>query len=120
VQYVNIRSGIAAPYSPTEDSSGNAIQTSGNGSNWFISPSLGMGVEIMASKHVRFEAKGSGFVIPHHFTVWDAEAFLAYKSGQFEIDIGGRAYHFKTSVQRPEYLIATIPGVYVGIRWFPK
>lgn len=120
VQYINIRSGVSAPFAPTTDTAGNAIQTSGTGSNWFIWPSLGMGVEIMASKHFRFEAKGSGFAIPHHSTIWDTEGFFAYRTGQFEIDFGGKAFHFKTSPKQPEYLRATMPGAYVGIRWYPK
>jgi hypothetical protein len=120
VQYTNIKSAVSAPFAPTTDTSGNDIQTSGSGSNWFIAPSLGMGVEIMASKHFRFEAKGSGFAIPHHWTIWDTEAFFAYKSGQWEIDFGGKAFHFKTSVQKEEYLRGTMPGAYVGIRWYPK
>ena len=54
VQYLNINSSVAAPYAPITDSSGNDIQTSGSGSNWFIWPSFGVGVEIMATKHFRF------------------------------------------------------------------
>jgi hypothetical protein len=120
VQYTTIRSGVSAPFAPETDSSGNAIQTSGSGSNWFIWPSLGVGVEIMASKHFRFEAKGSGFGIPHHAAIWDADAFFAYKSGQWEIDFGGKAFYFKTSPQKEEYVYGTMPGAYVGIRWYPK
>jgi hypothetical protein len=119
-QYISIRSGVSAPLAPVQDSAGNALQTSGTGSNWFIFPSLGMGVEIMASKHFRFEAKGSGFGIPHRSNLWDADAFFAYKSGQFEIDFGGKAFHFRTSAKREEYLRATMPGAYIGIRWYPK
>jgi len=111
---------VNAPFAPIQDSAGNFIQTSGTGTKWFIWPSLGMGVEIMASKHFRFEARGSGFAIPHRSTIWDADAFFAYKTGQFEIDFGGKAFHFKTSPKGEEYLRATMPGAYVGIRWYPK
>ena len=79
-----------------------------------------MGIELMATKHFRFELKGSGFGIPHRAALWDADGFFAYKTGQFEIDFGGKAFHFKTSPKRPEYLRATMPGAYVGIRWYPK
>jgi hypothetical protein len=120
VQYTSIKSSVSAPFAPIEDSSGNALQTSGSGSNWYIWPSLGMGVEMMASKHFRFELKGSGFALPHRATIWDTDGFLAYKSGQFEIDVGGKAFHFKTSPRRQEYLRATMPGAYIGIRWYPK
>jgi len=120
VQYTNVKSAVSAPFAPIQDSSGNAIQTSGSGSDWFIWPSFGLGAEVMASKHFRFEVKGSGFALPHRATIWDTEGFLAYKSGQFEIDLGGKAFHFKTSPRRPEYLRATMPGAYIGIRWYPK
>ena len=119
VQYTNVKSSINAPFSPTQDASGNAIQTAGSGSNWFIWPSLGMGIEYMASKHFRFEAKGSGFALPHLPTLWDTEAFFAYRSGSFEVDFGGKAFHFKTSPRRDEYMRATMPGAYIGIRWYP-
>jgi hypothetical protein len=120
VQYTSIRSSVEAPFAPTTDSAGNGIQTSGTGSNWFIWPSLGMGIEYMATKHFRFELKGSGFAIPHRSTIWDTEGFFAYKSGQWELDFGGKAFHFKTSPKRPEYLRATMPGAYVAIRWYLK
>jgi hypothetical protein len=120
VQYVNVKSAVSAPFAPVTDTAGNSLQTSGSGSNWFIWPSFGVGVEIMASKHFRFEAKGSGFGLPHRAAIWDADAFFAYRSGQFEIDFGGKAFHFKTSPKREEYLIGTMPGAYVGIRWYPK
>jgi hypothetical protein len=120
VQYTTIKSSVDAPFAATTDSSGNAIQTSGSGSRWFLFPSLGMGIEAMLSKHLRFEMKGSGFALPHRANIWDTEAFFAYRTGSFEIDFGGKAFHFRTSPNRPEYLYATMPGAYVGIRWFPK
>ncbi len=119
VQYTTVKSSINAPLSPTQDASGNPIQTAGSGSNWFIWPSLGMGIEYVATKHFRFEAKGSGFALPHYSTLWDTEAFFAYRSGSFEIDFGGKAFHFKTSPRRDEYMRATMPGAYIGIRWYP-
>ena len=120
VQYTNVKSSVSAPFAPTTDSSGNSISTSGSGSRWFIWPSLGMGVEYMISKNFRFEAKGSGFAIPHRPTLWDTEAIFAYRSGAIEIDFGAKAFHFKTSPKRNEYFQATLPGAYVGIRWYPK
>lgn len=119
VQYTTIRSGVIAPFAPTTDASGNGIQTAGTGSKWFIWPSLGMGIEWMLAKHFRFELKGSGFGIPHRAALWDAEAFFAYKSGSWELDFGGKAFHFKTSPKAEEYFRATLPGAYIGIRWFP-
>jgi len=118
VQYTTIRSTISAPLDATTDASGNPITTSGTGSNWFIWPSLGMGVEYMATKHFRFEARASGFALPHFATLYDLDAFFAYRGGQWEIDVGGKDFHFKTSPRRPEYVYASLPGAYVGLRWF--
>ena len=119
VQYTAIRSSVNAPFAPAQDETGNAIQTSGTGSNWFLFPTLGMGVEYLATKHFRFEMKGSGFALPHRSAIWDAEGFFAYKSGSWEVDFGAKAFHFKTSPNRPEYVRATLPGGYIGIRWYP-
>jgi hypothetical protein len=120
VQYTTIKSSVNAPFSPQTDASGNAIQTYGSGSNWFISPTIGLGVEYMATKHFRFEAKGSGFAFPHRWAIADGEAFFAYKAGQIEVDFGAKAFYFKTSPKRAEYIHATLPGAFVGIRWYPK
>ena len=120
VQYTTIKSSVDAPFAPTTDASGNALTTSGSGSRWFIWPSLGAGIEYAVSKHFRFEAKGSGFALPHRSQLWDAEAFFAYRAGAIEIDFGGKAFHFRTSPKRAEYFEATLPGAYIGIRWYPK
>jgi hypothetical protein len=119
VQYTTIRSSADAVYAPQVDSSGNAIQTSGTGSDWFIWPTFGLGMEYMISRHFRFEAKGSGFAIPHHATIWDTEAFFAYRFGSWELDFGGKAFHFKTSPKHPQYMFSTMPGAFVGVRWYP-
>lgn len=120
VQYTTIKTTLDAPLAPTTDSSGNAVQTTGTGSNWFIYPSLGMGLEYFISKHFRWEASGSGFAFPHRSAIWDAETLLAYRSGQFEIIFGAKGFHFKTSPKRDEFVHDTLAGGFVGVRYYPK
>jgi hypothetical protein len=69
---------------------------------------------------VRWEGRASGFAWPHHATIWDADTFLAFKGGQFEVLVGGKAFHFKTSPQGSEYVFGTFAGGYVGLRWYPR
>jgi hypothetical protein len=119
VQYTSIRSTIDAPLKGTTDSDGNFVDTRGFGQNWFIYPSLGMGLEAFLTRHFRWELKGSGFAIPHHSTIWDAESFFAYRGGKLEVMFGGKAFHFKTSPKRENYVHDTLPGAFVGLRWYP-
>jgi hypothetical protein len=120
VQYTSFRSTFYAPFKPTEDSSGNAVETFSTINNWFVYPSFGLGIEKAFSQHFRWEVKASGFAIPHFPTVGDAETFFAYRAGHFEVLFGARAFHFKTSPKHEEYVRATVPGAYAAIRWYPK
>jgi hypothetical protein len=120
LQYISFQPTVYAPFKPTEDSSGNAIETFATMNKWFIYPSLGLGIEKALSQHVRVEVKASGFALPHFPTVWDGEALVACRVKHFEVLFGARAFHFKTSPKREEYVRATLPGAYAGIRWYPK
>ena len=117
VQYLSIRSAIDAPLAV--DSDGNPSPVSAVGTTYLIYPTLGMGLEAFLSKHFRWELKGSGFALPRRSTLWDAETFAAYRSGKFEIVFGGKGFHYKTSPKRESYLRGTLPGGFVGLRWYP-
>lgn len=120
-QFTTIASSIDAPLRHGEtDASGNLIQTYGYGSNWFIYPSFGLGADYLFSHRFRFEARASGFAFPHHATVYDAEASLNYRFGKMELQGGVKTFHFKTSPGQNEFLQATYPGAYVGLRWYPE
>jgi len=120
-QYTNIGSGIDAPLRHGQtDASGNPINVSAYGKDWFIYPSFGLGIDYLLSHNLRFEARASGFAFPHRATIWDTEASLNYRFGKFEIQGGVRAFHFKTSPLRVEFVQATLPGAYVGLRWYPE
>jgi hypothetical protein len=79
-----------------------------------------LGVEYFISRNFRFETKGSGFYFPGRGNTWDADAAFAYRKGQWEINFGGRAFHFKTSPKNEEFYKGTLPGAFVGMRWYPK
>ena len=128
VQYTTFRAGFDAPYLPTTDSSGNPLlDTSGNpisfadtGTRWFISPMLGLGVSEFASRHFRLEANATGFAIPHHNNIWDADASANIRYGHVELQIGAKALHFQTTTQSDFYMKGTMAAAFVGLRWYSQ
>jgi hypothetical protein len=121
VQYTTITSSVDAPLLHGEtDASGAPVNVNGYGSDWFIFPSFGLGVDYLISQRLRFEGRASGFAFPHRATVWDTEATLDYRFGKFELQGGLKAFHFKTSPLKVEFVEATFPGAYVGLRWYPE
>ena len=115
-----VRTNLNAPLKPTTDSDGNLIDNTAQGTNWFLAPSIGMGLEYIASKHFRFEIQGSGFEIPHRWYVWGADALGAYRAGKFEIFFGGKGFGFRTSPKRDQFVRAKMAGGFIGIRWYPS
>jgi hypothetical protein len=110
VQYTSIRSVITAPLSEN--------MTQAKGSRSIIYPTLGLGMELVPSpKHFRVEIKGSGMGFPHRAALWDAEGSAVVRIGNLEIFGGGKAFHFKTSPQKDQYMLGTLWGPYGGIRW---
>ncbi len=122
IQYTWLRSSISAPEkTPSVDSSGNLITNSSTGTRSLIFPTLGAGLEHAVSKNFRWEAKASGFGIPHHGNIWDTEAWAAYRFGQLEARAGIKAFHFKTSPKNDIYVGgATLSGAFFDVRWYPK
>lgn len=110
LQYIGVKSGFDVP---------NQVMAGSKGSDWLLLPTLGMGLEHMVSKHFRWEAKASGFGFPRRSVVWDAEAYGAVRLGKAELMIGGKAFHFKTSPAKEQYVSATLPGAFIGLRWYP-
>jgi hypothetical protein len=128
VQYTSVRSGFDAPLLPSTDangniltdSSGNPISYAGTGNRWLVSPMLGIGVAEYASRNVRLEANVSGFAIPHHSTIWDADTSVNFRAGHFEVGAGFKAFHFKTTPGAEFFLHGTLTGAFVGLRWFSE
>ena len=89
IQYTTILTSVDAPLRHGEtDASGNLITVNGQGKDWFIYPSFGLGIDYLFSHRFRFEARASGFIFPHRSTIWDAEASLNYRFGKFEVQGG--------------------------------
>jgi hypothetical protein len=121
IQYTSIKPSVDGPLRPYQtDSSGNLISNTGEGTEWFFYPTFGLALEHSVSKNFRWEAHASGFAFPHRATLWDAEASIAYRVGQFEVLAGGKGFHFKTSPKHEQYLYSTLSGAFVGLRWYPK
>ncbi len=112
VQFAHITSTFSAPADL------NAVTTFG--AKNVILPTFGLGIEYHPVKKVRIEVKGSGFGIPHHADIWDAQAFLVWRVAKAEVFLGGQAYHYKTSPQGDHYYSQTLAGPLVGVRYLFK
>lgn len=121
VQYTSIKNSIDAPLKPIQvDASGNPISNTATGTRWFVYPTLGLAIEKALTAHFRVEARASGFAFPHRATIYDAEASAVFRTGRYEVAVGAKAFHFKTSTQNSQYLLATFPGAFVALRYYPK
>lgn len=119
LQFTTISTNIDAPFkAATTDSSGNTDFNVAHGSKNLIYPTFGLELEQALGRYFRWEVKGSGFGVPHHATLWDAEGSIAIRLRQFEILGGEKAYHFKTSPQADQYFKDTLWGAYVGLRYY--
>jgi hypothetical protein len=90
------------------------------GSRSLLYPTFGLGIEHTMSKHFRWEARGSGFGLPHRGDLADAEITAAYRVGHFEVLGGGRLLHFKTTTKSDQYNAGTLYGPYVSVRYYWK
>ena len=109
VQYTTMNSRTDAPLD------NNATRAAGTKS--LIYPTIGGALEYHVNRNLRFDLKGSGFGVPHHAVIWDAEAAAVIRTGKLDIHVGGKAFHLKTSVQGDQYYSATLWGPYLGIQW---
>ena len=115
-QYTTMHTYVNGPQ--TTDTAGNVYQTTSDGSHKLALPALGVGIEKIFSKSVRWEAQASGFTIPHHAATYDIDTYVAVKRGKLEIDLGGRMFYLKTSPKKNDWVRANMPGAYVGVRWY--
>jgi hypothetical protein len=108
-QFVRIKSTIDAPLILSGET--------GTGSRQIVFPTFGLAAEYAIAPHVLFRAAGSGFGLYHKADLWDGEATISYRRGNWEIVGGGKAFHFKTSPNNTEYMTATFAGAFAGVRW---
>jgi hypothetical protein len=127
-RYTAVRTGFDAPKKSLEDefgqplldSAGNLLTYAAKGEKWFMSPALGLGASYFAGRHLRLEANGSGFTWPRRNTIWDTDASANLRFGHFELRVGGRAFHFKTSTNANFYMRGTLASGFVGLRWYSQ
>lgn len=126
VQWTSIRTGFDAPElpitdetgAPLVDASGNQITYAAQGTRWFISPEVGLGVAYFGGRRFRVEANAAGFTIPRHNSVWDADGSVNFRQGHFEVRVGARGFHFKTSTASDYYMRGTMYSGFIGLRWY--
>ncbi len=119
MQYVQMKSVYDAPIlSATPSTAGVFTSYATNGAKSFFAPTLGVGVHQYSSRHLRFEANASGFMLPHRLQIWDVDGTVAYRTGSIEFRAGVKAFHFRTSPNADYYYRATVGGVLVGLRWY--
>ena len=91
------------------DSTGTIVNVNpATGTKAVIWPTLGLGLEHTLSRHFRWEARASGFALPHRAVLGDLEAAVAFRVGHFELLGGGRWLHFKTNPQADQYDIGSL------------
>jgi hypothetical protein len=128
LQYTAVRSGFDAPKipltdetgAPFVDASGNQITYSTQGTRWFVSPEIGIGLAYFSGRHFRVEANASGFTIPRHNSIWDADASANFRTGHFELRVGAKGFHFKTSTSAEYFMRGTMYSGFVGLRWYSE
>jgi hypothetical protein len=112
VQYTSFTSNFS--------SSSEASLISSQGSHNIIYPMFGVAAGYVSSKNFYIETKASAFAFPHRSTVWDAEANAVIRSGHFEVALGGKAFHFRTTPQKEEYFRSTLYAPMVSLRYVFK
>ena len=118
-QWVTIRTDISAPYAPARtDSSGTSINNYPTAAKNLFLPTIGGEIEQAPSRHFRYEIKASGFGLPHHGNIWDAEGSLGFRMKNVELLVGAKAFHYKTSPKSDEYFSQTLAGPYAGLRFY--
>jgi hypothetical protein len=123
-QYTSIYSGFDAPYEPTTDAlgnyltdaNGNALTYRTQGVDHFILPSVGVEVQEWVRPHFRLEASASGFDLPHRANTWDADASANIRFLHYELRLGVRGYHFRTSPTQQYWFHSTTVGPFIGLR----
>ena len=111
-QYIHAKSVIDAPALNTATAGDTAV-----GTKQIFLPTFGIAAEYALAPHVLFRVDGSGFGIPGHSNIWDANVSLSYRHGSWEMLVGGKALHFKSSSNATEYFTDTLTGVFIGLRW---
>jgi hypothetical protein len=113
-QYASMSTNANAPLVPL-NSAGAGEDAVGSRSIYL--PTFGLAAEYAIAPHVLLRVDASGFGIPHHSDLWNADATVAWRIGYIEVIVGAKAFHMKSSPRNSEYAVATLPGAFVGLEW---
>jgi hypothetical protein len=117
VQRISISNAID-DYVPQPD--GTLNPTSALGTKSILLPTFGLGLEHTLSRHFRWEARASGFGLPHRADIGEMEADAAFRVGHFEVLAGARYLHYKTSPKGEQYITGSIYGPFFSVRYYGK
>jgi hypothetical protein len=125
-QFFRIRAGFDAPLLPITDAYGNPLSdNNGNPLSYatrhtyqFFLPEFGLGGQYWVTRGFRLEAGGTGFSIPHHQNSWNFEGSANFRAGHYELRVGYRGFHFRSSAQQDFWMRGTMVGGFIGVRWY--
>jgi hypothetical protein len=99
---------------------GTFTDNTAQGTKSILAPTLGLGLEQNVSRHFRWETRASGWGLPHRSAILDMEADVAFRSGHFELLVGGKYLHFKTSPKGEQFEKGTVTGPFFSLRYYIK
>ncbi|SPE36838.1 hypothetical protein SBA3_2500002 [Candidatus Sulfopaludibacter sp. SbA3] len=73
-----------------------------------------------AHRYQRIDINGSGFLLPHRWTVYDTDASVNFRVGHFELQGGAKAFHYKSSPADEFFIRNTMASVFFGVRWYSQ
>ncbi|MEO5924583.1 MAG: hypothetical protein ABIR70_12230 [Bryobacteraceae bacterium] len=110
VQYTTF---LPTIYFPTAKNSPAPIQPKQS----VIYPGVGLGVEYVAGRMFRMEARGSGMTLPGKSGYYDVEGNAVARIKSVEIFGGIKGFHFHTSSKQETWTRATMWGPMFGLRY---
>ncbi len=109
MQYVGQRATISAPADV------NAAVS--DGSRTIFWPTLGLGADIVPSKHFRLEVRGSGFGLPNKAIILDGEATAVISVSHVQVVGSYKYFRWRSSPGKDEFFQGTLTGPTVGLRY---
>jgi hypothetical protein len=125
LHYVDAQTTFNAPLNSTVDANGNPlidangdlIKFDASATKWYVIPAVGLGAQEYFTPNISMEVTASGFEIPHHTNLWDADAAVNIRIGHYEVRLGAKAFHFHTSPNVDFANMGTLFGPFIGLRW---
>ena len=112
LEYVRMKAQVDSPALTAAQNLGNV-----SSSKQLALPEFGIAAEYALTPHTLFRADAAGFGIPNHAIIWDGNVTLSYRHDWWEVLVGGKTMHFRTSPGGTIYMDDTLSGAYVGVRW---